>query len=412
LRILVIHYHFPGQFSKLLAATLEDPENQVIAISSRRHWPAGKKYLGRVPVLTYEPNLEGATHSHRFARRLDVEVRHGLPVARLAQGLRQRGFVPDIILVHPGWGEGLFLRDIFPEGRIVMLAEYYFQPEGGAAGFDPEYPLTMDDRLRLRTINATNLLSLVACDRAVSATRWQKSRFPAEFRHKIEVIHEGIDTSLIKPNARAVLRLPDGRRLSREDEVITYVARNLEPVRGFHVLMRALPGLLAMRPKAHVVIVGGDGVSYSHPPQRGRNFRQILLDELGDRLDATRVHFLPTMPFAELLKVYQVSTVHIYLTYPFVLSWSLLEAMAAGCAVVASKTPPVEEIIKPGRTGELIDFFDADALNNTVDKLARDRENCAELGKSARQSVRKGFDSKTVCVPSWQNLLHRLVSEA
>jgi glycosyltransferase involved in cell wall biosynthesis len=249
----------------------------------------------------------------------------------------------------------------------------------------------------VRTLNAVNLLGLDAADRGQTATEWQRSRYPEAYRDKIVVAHEGIDTDRVKPDPGAVLKLESGLSLTRKDEVVTYVARHLEPYRGFHVLMRALPEIQRRRPKARVVIVGGDDVGYGRDVPEGTTWRGKMLDEVGSRLDASRVHFLGRVPYDTYLKVLQVSSAHVYLTYPFVLSWSILEAMAAGCAVIGSATQPVQEAIRDGENGLLVDFFDSRGIAETVETaLAEQREH---IRLAARQTVVKCYDLRTVCLP-------------
>ena len=239
-------------------------------------------------------------------------------------------------------------------------------------GFDPEFPAALDDRLRVSTWRAHHLLALEQCDVAIAPTQWQKSQFPATYQPKIQVLHEGIATDVLGPDPQAQLTLPNGQVLKAGDPVVTYVARNLEPYRGFHVFMRSLPALLAAHPTCQVLIVGGDEVSYGRAPKNAKSWREALLREVNiDTSSETgRVHFLGKLPYAQYRRVLQVSAVHVYLTYPFVLSWSLLEALASGCAVVASDTAPVREVIRHGENGLLVDFFDGAQLVDAIASAA------------------------------------------
>jgi glycosyltransferase involved in cell wall biosynthesis len=196
-----------------------------------------------------------------------------------------------------------------------------------------------------------------------------------------------------------------GVTLSAGDEVVTYVARNLEPYRGFHVFMRALPGLLRARPRARVLIVGGDQVSYGSKPADGETWRARMLAEVGGQIDAGRVHFLGRLPYESYLRLLQVSAVHAYLTYPFVLSWSMLEAMAAGCMVVGSRTAPVEEVIKHGENGWLVDFFDHRQLAEALAGALEERSRLDGIRQAARRTVVERFDLTTVCLPRQLEIL-------
>ena len=249
-------------------------------------------------------------------------------------------------------------------------------------------------------------LALLDADVGVAPTRWQASRFPDALRRKITVVHEGVDTGVARPDPNAVLHLRGpGVVLRPGDEVVTYVARNLEPHRGFHVFMRALPGILKDRPKAHVVTVGGDGASYGPGPAGGGTWKEFMLREVGHRLDLSRVHFVGRLPYAALLRVLQVSAAHVYLTYPFVLSWSVLDAMSAGALVIGSRTPPVEEVIEDGRNGVLVNFFDVDGLAGAVAEALAAPGRHAGLRRAVRETVRARYDLRSRCLPAWLGLV-------
>jgi glycosyltransferase involved in cell wall biosynthesis len=243
-----------------------------------------------------------------------------------------------------------------------------------------------------------------AADGALSPTLWQANGFPEPFRRRIQVVHDGIDTRIVAPRPTIRITLPDraGLALSRQDEVITFVNRNLEPGRGYHVLMRALPALLRRRPRAHVLIVGGDGSSYGPPPADGSTWKDKFAIEARAQMDAAewaRVHFLGNVPHAQFVGMLQLSSVHVYLTYPFVLGWSLIEAMSAGCAIVASDTAPVQEAIQHAETGRLVSFFDQPALIEQICDLLDSPQERVRLGANARAEAMRRFDLMTVCLP-------------
>ncbi|MBD8494630.1 glycosyltransferase family 4 protein [Pseudomonas syringae] len=405
MRYLFIHQNFPGQFRHVAKALADDPDNQVIALGEAANLKARGALHPRIRLLGYQRGAGGQKHTHHYLQDFEGHVRRGQTVVRLLLKLRdEEGWQPDVIVAHPGWGEGLFLKDVFPQARLIQYFEYYYHGTGGDVGFDPQFPATLDDRLRVRLKNSTQLHSLVGCDQGISPTGWQQSRYPAELQHKIEVIHEGIDTQIVKPEPAAWVEI-NGQRFTAGDEVVTYIARNLEPYRGFHTFMRSLPGLLALRPGARVVIVGGDRVSYGERLPEGQSWRQRYCAELQDQVDWQRVFFVGQVPYADYLKILQVSATHVYLTYPFVLSWSMLEAMAAGCLLVASDTPPVTEVIKHAHNGLLVDFFDARRLAETVAATLADPARYQALRDQARQTIVERYDLKHVCLPRMLDLL-------
>ncbi len=379
--------------------------------------------LSGVRTVRYAPPPSQAAGGHRWLSDLQAKVIRGEAAYRCALLLKDEGFKPDVIVAHPGWGESLFLQDVWPQARLGIYCEFYYHAKGADSGFDPEFSAhSPDDACRLRLKNANYQLHFPSATGGLAPTQWQKSVFPDPFRSRIQVQHDGIDTDKIRPNpgVRMTLRTRTGDiTLSRDDEVITFVNRNLEPYRGYHIFMRALPAILKARPKARVLIVGADGISYGAAPpalptdatgqsRSKRSWRQIFLDEVESELDMSRVHFLGTVPYAQFISMLQLSTVHVYLTYPFVLSWSLLEAMSAGCAIVASDTAPVREAIIDKETGRLVDFFDVAAWSSQVIELCDQPQQRRQLGDAARRHAQIHYDLHTKCLPGqldWVNSL-------
>ena len=336
-------------------------------------------------LMRYKLARSVRADQHLYLRQTEASTLHGQAAARAMLQMKRSGFSPDTILAHPGWGETLFAKDVFPNARLVHLCEWYYSAEGADLGFDPEFPLSFDDRARIRMWNAQHALDLIQCDAAVSPTHWQRSRYPEVLQPKIVVQHEGIDTENLGPDPTAMVTTPSGTVLRAGDPVITYVARNLEPYRGFHVFMRALEKIQKADPRCHALIVGGDEVSYGKRPEGAKNWREKMLAEV--KLDPTRTHFMGRIPRAQYLKVLQVSGAHVYLTYPFVLSWSLLEAMACGAPIVASDTAPVREVVRDGVNGRLVGFFDAPGIARAAVESLVNRSAGAELPKRAHEAA-------------------------
>lgn len=363
MRILLIHQNFPGQFRQVAPVWARQAGWQVLGLG--RDTAPG---LPDVRWLKYKLHREVSKDQHHYLRQMESAVLHGQAVARGLQQLKRDGFVPDVIFAHPGWGETLYVRDIFPKARLIHFCEWFYGTDGSDVGFDPEFPIDFDGLARLRTWNALHLSNLEACDVGVSPTAWQRSRHPAIYQPKIQLVHEGVDTELLGPDPAATLAMPNGTVLRAGDPVITYVARNLEPYRGFHSFMRALERIQQQHTTCHTLIVGGDDVSYGQKPKDAAHWREKMLSQV--QLDPQRTHFLGKVPYDTYRQVLQVSAAHVYLTYPFVLSWSMLEAMASGCLVIGSRTAPVLEVIQDRVNGLLVDFFDpADIADRVIQGL-------------------------------------------
>lgn len=380
------------------------PGNKVIGMGDQS-WMTQANRPPDIPVIAYPPPGDSGPVSHVHARGFDAAVRRGHQVVTTLAAYKQKGLEPDVIFVHPGWGDGYFLRDFFPGAKVVGLFEYYYRARGADVGFDPEFPSSFDDIFRLRTINATQLLALDSCDCGFCPTAWQRSLFPEVWRDRLSQLHEGVDTRVVAPDPSAEITLPDGTQLHAGDEVLTYVSRNLEPYRGFHILMRALPEILRARPQCHVVIVGGDGVSYGVRPRNGKTYREQYLEEVGQGLDLSRVHFTGTLPYESYLKVLQVSRAHVYLSYPFILSWSMLEAMSAGCLVLGSATPPVREVVRDGENGLLFPFFQPDGLAQLAIRALSRPKAFEKMRVQARQTILDGYDFERVSMPGYLRFL-------
>ena len=413
MHVLFVHQNFPGQFPHL-APALAAQGHRVLALhlNPTRALPG----VETVRYAVTPPRAGGGPH--RWLRDLDTKVHRAEAAWAAARELHAGGFRPEVIVAHPGWGESLFLKDVWPQARLGLYCEFYYRLEGADVGFDAEFqPPEPDQACRLRMKNAHVDLQFPLAQAGLSPTQWQRSGFPEPFRSRVSVCHDGIDTDLVRPDplARLQLRTRAGEELQLcpGDEIVTFVNRNLEPYRGWHIFARALPRLLRERPRARVLVVGGDEVSYGSPPPPGpdgarRTWRQVMLEEVQDGLDWSRVHFLGRIPHGRFVALLQLSMVHVYLTYPFVLSWSLLEAMSAGCAIVASDTAPVREAVVEGRTGLLVDFFDGEALVQRVVELLERPALRAQLGQAARQHAVEHYDLRRRCLPGQLDWVERL----
>lgn len=408
MRLLFVHQNFPGQYRHIAAHYAGQGGHEVVCVGEKGNVLRQKPQLPGARILGYTvPKLDPEPRG--FNTSLLKAIHRGRCVAKGALQLRKSGFRPDVIFSHIGWGEAIFLKDIFPEARMLLYCEFYYRPRGGDVGFDPEFPASMETILRLRVLNAPLLMSLQASDWGFAPTRWQQRQFPAAYAQRMSVIHDGIDTDVVRPNPQARFRIPGtDKTLGRDDQVVTYLARNLEPYRGFHIFMRAVQEIQKRCPKAHIVIVGGDEVSYSPKPPAGTTYREMALKEQKGKIDFSRVHMMGQLPYADYLSLLQVSSAHVYLTYPFVLSWSLIESLAAGCLVIGSKTAPVEEAIIDGENGLLVDFFSPQAIAEKVADALRRQDELRPLREKARQTALERYDLKRVCLPAQAALVEKL----
>lgn len=393
MRILFVHRGFPGQYLHL-AMHLAAQGHDVVAMRDAAN---PETPLPGVRQLAYDPPptvplglmVEEAQLLERTRRAGNVAIRF--------TGLLKSGFRPDLIYAHVGFGEALYLKDLEPRSKLVVYCDFLEQPLGTAAGYDQEFYSQKPPILWQRVNHGPALACLTLSDAGVAPTRWQRQLFPAAYASHIRVIHDGIDTDVATPG-------------QSDEELITYVARSLEPHRGFHIFMRAIPEIQLRRPNARIVIVGGDEVSYSNYLPHGETYRNRMLHELDGKIDLSRVSFLGRIPYHEYLALLRRSSVHVYLTYPFVLSWSLLEAMASGCLVIGSRTPPVEEVIEDGVNGLLVDFFSPGQLAARIDDALQRRRELAPLREAARRTVVERYDLKRACLPAQVQLINEITT--
>ena len=379
MRFLFLHSNFPAQYRHVALALTKDKNNQVVFGTKNRD-----TNLPGIYKAIFEPSRNPHPATHHYVRPLESAVLHGQAVFKLIEKLKAQGFVPDVICGHSGWGPTLFIKDAFPDTPLICYFEWFYHARGSDADFDPAEPLNIDDMARIRIKNAPILIDLYSCDRGLSPTNWQRAQFPSEFHHKISVLHDGVDTEYFKPKLGAKLVL-ENLDLSHVDELVTYVARGMEPYRGFPQFIEAIAYLQEQRPNCHVVIVGDNRVCYGKSLADGSSYKDLMLKKVP--LDLSRVHFTGSLPYGQYLQVIQASSVHVYLTRPFVLSWSMLEAMSTGCLIVGSDTAPVTEIIKDGENGLLVDFFSPKKIADRIDEVLNHPTQMSEIRNQARNTI-------------------------
>jgi glycosyltransferase involved in cell wall biosynthesis len=401
MRILFVHPYFPAHYLHIARHLASAGGNEIVAIAQTQHhdFPGIRR-------IVYQPGQNVAAVA-QHAWKAESCVSNAVQVADIASRLRHDGFTPDIILGHSAWGEIWHLRDVFPDTPILGYFEFFHRLHGADIGFDPEMPVPAHIAAQVRWNNLGNILGLDVASAGQCPSYWQRSGYPTRFHASLKVFHDGIDTRTVVPDPSARLRIA-GRELRAGDEIVTYVARSLEPHRGFHIFMRSLPEILSRRPNAQVLIAGSDEPSYSVNPPGGRTYRQLSLEQAGARLDLSRIYFLSTIGYAEFVTVLQVSRVHVHLSYPHTLASSLLEALSAGCLVIGSRTAAVQEVISDGENGMLVDFFSpAELADRVIEGLESPGAHPA-IRRAARDSIISRFDAASVCVPAHMRLIATL----
>lgn len=390
MKVLFSHRNFPAQFRHILVELAKDPSNEIVFITGTPN----KYAIKGVQKYVYKLKRQIPKNCHRYLRQFEDAVIHGQAAAETAISLRNNGFIPDIIYAHP-WGNSMFLKEVFPETPFLTYAEWYYNPKDTDVDFNQK-KLSVDTLALIKCRNAHLLLDLESCNKGIAPTYWQKSQIPHVFQHKIEVLHDGIDTDFFSPNTHVCLKIPGTNiELNYKDEVLTYATRGMEPYRGFPQFMEIAEILLKKRPKLQVVIAGEDKVCYG-AQLRNTTYKKFMLEKL--HLDMTRVHFTGGLPYTEYKKLLQISSVHVYLTYPFVLSWSLLEAMSCGCCIVASNTAPVKEVIKNNDNGILVDFYDINGFVEKIEYLLNNKNETSSLKIAARKTILQNYNLKK-CLP-------------
>ena len=407
MKIMFVHQNMPGQYRELVQWLAGTGDHQIYFLTQRKAAPSFEGVQTRV----YEPHHKPADNAYGLSKNWEESTGNGLGAARAARQIEKtEGFKPDIVIGHVGWGELTFFKEIWKDVPIIGLFEYYYSATGGPVGFDPAEPVSENTPFLLHARNAVPLANIETVDMGLSPTFWQRDRFPQSFHRKLYVCHDGIRTDQLKPDPKVRLKLGRLKHdLTRADEIVTFVSRNLERTRGFHIFMRALPRILKERPNARVLILGGNETSYGGKSKHPGGLRAEMEAEVGKDVDWRRVHFLGKLPYDDYQKVVQISRCHLYLTMPFVLSWSFLEAMAMEATIVASDVAPVREAITHGKTGLLVDFFNPDAFAEQVIEVLQDPEKYQRFGPEARKHVVQHYDFLTKCLPEHIAQINALV---
>lgn len=385
MNILFLHRNFPAQFRYIIQELAKNKENKVVFITNNN-----SRTIPGVLKIPYKLKRKVPDDCHSYLRFYEEVIIHGQSAAETAIQLKNSGFKPDIIYGHT-WGQTLFMKDIFPDVPLLGYFEWFYNSTGSDMGFDGEV-LSVDKLAKLRCKNAHLLIDLFTCDAGICPAKFQKKQFPKEFYEKLRVIHDGVDTDFCRPDENAVFFVKDKNlTLTSKDEVITYATRGMEAYRGFPEFMKAVEILQKRRKNLHVVIAGEDRVCYG-PQLANTTYKKLMLKKLD--LDLDRIHFVGYLPFERYVNLLQISSVHVYLTYPFVVSWSLLESMSCGCCVVASATEPVLEFIENNKSGLLFDFYDINEQVEKIEYALNNREKIAAIRANARKVIVENYALK------------------
>lgn len=409
INVLLIHQNLPSQFNNLIPYLRSRPDVKLIGIKERNPTSpfSDHRILKGMEVAEYTLNPLKENTDQPILSLLDERIMRGKIVGQIAELLKKRNFYPDIIVGHTGWGETMFLKDRFPKAKLVLLQEYFYSSHAPDINFDPEFQVN-DAIIEIANVNRLpDLHSCMDADIIITPTQWQAKLIPTEFQHKVEVVHDGIRTDIFHPDDNVHFDLPNGKRLTKENKVITYIARGLEPYRGFHIFMRAIPEIQKRDPDIEIVIVGNNGVYYSPKlPDDEGNFKEYYLRELGDKIDLSKVHFFANLAQPLCINLMQISTLHVYFTYPFYSSLSIFEVLSCGCTVLGSATPPVQEFIKDKDTGYLFNFFDIKGFaEKAVHIVNQDPIERHAVGQRARDMIKSRLDWSMCIEPFWENLL-------
>ncbi|CAI3950935.1 Glycosyltransferase involved in cell wall bisynthesis (RfaB) (PDB:2IV7) [Commensalibacter communis] len=404
MKYLFIHQNFPGQYLHIVQHLAKQKDNEIVFISQ----PSNARIQGVRSVFYQVP--EPAKGLLAPLGELDLAIKRGDAVYQTMKTLKSLGFIPDIIIGHQGWGEMLNLQDIYPDVPVLSYTEFYYHSSGLDVDFDPEFPADEMLPARVRIKNTINLVSATNPGWGQTPTLFQHSTYPDWAQKKITILREGVNLEKCSPDPsiyKSDLELKDFV-VKPEDKLVTYVARGLEPYRGFHIFMRALPRLLQERPDVKVVMIGRDQVSYGASLESGMSWRDYMLKEVHNKLDMSRVHFSGQVPYNVFNSVLKRSDAHIYLTYPFVLSWSLREAMSIGCPIIASDTQPVQEFIADRVTGILTPFLDHDALTDRILEVLEDKKLAQSIRKAARAEAERSL-SMDEYMKNYETLIDDLI---
>ena len=401
MRILFMHNNFPGQYRRIADYLMKNSKHKMAVATLKSN---GQKF--NLPKVLYEPHREARENIHPALIVTERATIMGQAAYKSLMPLKQRGESPDIILSHSGWGASMFVKDLFPNAKFLSYFEWYYHSIESDGEFLTKKPYDANDQLRLRMKNTPILHDLAAMDWGQSPTNFQASKLPEKFRDRITVQHDGVDTDFFVPDDSAEVVIGDVT-LKKGDEILTYVARGMEEYRGFPQFMEVVARLQKERPRMHVVVLGDDRVAYGAKRTDGKTFKEWALEEFD--FDMSRLHFMGLQPLGVFKRLMQISSAHVYLTVPFVLSWSMLEAMSAGALIVGSDTAPVREVLDHDKNGLLVPFFEIDKIADQL-SLILDNPDAYQVHRNrARKTVLSRYATRDL-LPKYKQLIENVAN--
>lgn len=399
MRILFLHNNFPGQYKRIMSYLHEnhsDVEMYAATLEKNKQKTLAKK------TVFFNPHREPTKNIHPSMHYSEGAVLQGQALYKALLPSVNAGFKPDVIMAHSGWGSSLFLKDLFPDAKLLSYFEWYYNILNEDMGFldrrkNPPVP-SPNQHMRIRMKNTPILHDLAAMDHGQCPTFYQHSKLPDIFKDNVSVLHDGVDTRYFQPKETTRVQVGE-HYFTKDDEVITYVARGMEEYRGFPQFIETVYKLQQRRPNAHAVVLGNDRVAYGSERKDGKTWKEAMLEEYD--LDLSRIHFMGLQPLGVFRGLMQISRAHVYLTVPFVLSWSLMEAMSAGALIVGSDTEPVREVVKDGHNGVLVPFFDTDAITEKLCHILDNNLEYQPLRGNARETILERYSTYDLLPRYW-----------
>ena len=406
--VLFLHGNYPGQFWHLAEGMGRQPSNRVVFLTNRSD--PESHHLSGVSVRRYVPHRRVTQAGHVYLRSSEAAVLAGQAVVRTLSELLNEGFRPRLVIGHGGNGLLLFLRQLLPNSCLVGYFEWWFN--------DPQAPWvfgsdSLDGRMRMVCRNGITLQELELCDLAVTPTAWQRSQFPLAQQQRLQVVFDGVDTSLFRPepwSGHVDLHgdaAEQPLRLQAEARILSYATRGMEPLRGFPEFMQMLPALMQRFSDLEVVVAGRDRVAYSYSaPNHGGSWKKRLLAELGDKLDRSRLHFTGLLNYGDYVRLLQRSDLHAMFSRPYVTSWGLFQAAACGTKLMVNHDPSIDYVL----ANQQVVRVNLDQPQQLQASAVEWLEGAFERRNIKRVSMLQPEWELNTCLEQWQKLLNQALT--